>query len=257
MSNMICYEQPVNEHTRVCLRVEYLLDKIRFFIDQKNDDAWQSQVALFSIVELLTTLDRPDLRSKLSKEIFRHLGNLNALKSTSAIDPIKLDRTLVKLKHVADLLEQGQGRFAEGLREHPFIEVLRGHTTAPGGATPFRVPSLKHWLSMTLDRRMQDMGEWLAQFDDIAEIVSLLLNLIRESASPVEATAEDGFFQTSLDPQSPCQLVRVSYPRKLDYFPQISVGRYGINLRFFSMDTDGATEPVKKDITFNLTCCIL
>jgi Uncharacterized protein conserved in bacteria len=58
------------------------------------------------------------------------------------------------------------------------------------------------------------------------------LTLIRQSVVPTHEHAPRGFFQQSLDPNLPYQLLRVSLPASASYFPEISGGKHRFTVRF-------------------------
>ena len=85
----------------------------------------------------------------------------------------------------------------------------------------------------------------------------LLLQLVRESAHSSQEVAHEGFFQKMLDPNAPCQLVRVTVPAEAPYFAEVSGGRHRFTLRFLEYLTDGHALQTAKDVPFKLTCCMI
>jgi cell division protein ZapD len=59
----VIYEQPVNEHVRVCLRLEQLFNQTLHWM--RGTSAWDSRAAISALLEILNVLDRPDLKAKL------------------------------------------------------------------------------------------------------------------------------------------------------------------------------------------------
>ncbi|MBI5447805.1 MAG: cell division protein ZapD [Gammaproteobacteria bacterium] len=252
---IIAYEQPVNEHIRVCLRLERLFSQIGHTL--KGVSPWDSRAAVVSLLEILYLLDRPDLKAKLTKEICRHITNFSKLEQQPNIDVSKLKHLLTQLESINERLHLTQGKFAQELRQNEMLNSIRQYSLNPGGACAFEVPSYHYWLHKPSQERIQDLTNWVKKFDTIKEAIELLLRLIRDCGQPQEQQAEQGFFQTMLDPQLPCQLVQVFVDAKQDVYPEISVGRHGIFIRFLNPNFYDKPAQTKKSLTFKMTCCIL
>jgi len=90
----------------------------------------------------------------------------------------------------------------------------------------------------------------------LREVSELLLHLIRQSADPLTMTAQEGFYQQSLNPSVPYQLVQITIPIEMNVFPEISVGKHRMAIRFLSPDFHGARPtPIRKTIKFDLNLC--
>jgi cell division protein ZapD len=96
----IIFEQPVNEHTRACLRLEQLFQQLAHCLG--GPSVWDSRSALAAIIDILNILDRPDLKTKLTKELCRHLANLARLEQTPHVDRKKLSVILIELEDIVD-----------------------------------------------------------------------------------------------------------------------------------------------------------
>ncbi len=83
----IIYEQPVNEHMRVCLRLEHLFEQAMHWLHGTH--SWDSRAALAVILEIINVLDRPDLKTKLVKELSRYITVLARFAETPHIDRSK------------------------------------------------------------------------------------------------------------------------------------------------------------------------
>ena len=81
--------------------------------------------------------------------------------------------------------------------------------------------------------------------------------MTRESASSHLRFANQGFYQESLDPSIPYQLIRVGLPLDRKVFPEISVGRHRLSIHFFLPNFEGRSIRATHDIQFKLACCAL
>ena len=256
MSNQsIIFEQPVNELVRVCLRVEYLLNLIENSL--RGDTMHETYLAISSLVDILSLTDRTDLRGKFTKEFLRQSAGLQRFLNDAHIDQTKLQTVLNELHHIIQILQKGSGKFAHDLRKNEFLTSIRQHLTMPGGACSFDTPSFYYWLEQPIKERHTQLVKWLNELDDFFQIMQSLLQFIRQSGQAIMHTAHEGFYQSSLDPQMPCQLIRVAVPHAILAYPEISVGRHGLSVRFYCPTTQERGIPYEKDVPFRLTCCIL
>ena len=63
----IVYEQPLNERMRTLLRLEHLFDQTNHAL--KESSAWDHRRAVSGIIEILSLLERADLKTEFIKEI--------------------------------------------------------------------------------------------------------------------------------------------------------------------------------------------
>lgn len=255
----IVFEQPVNELIRVCLRIEHLLTMIQTGL--RGETIYDSRSVIIALLDCLTLTDRPDLRGKLGKELMRQRSNFQRFIDQEKIDQTKLKSTLDEMDRYLTLIQDNGGKFGANLREKEFLNNVRQHLSTNGGALSFDTPAFHYWLSNPVKKRHAQIATWLKELEDLFHIVQFMLKLIRRSGHPVLYTAHEGFFQTSLDPQLPCQLIIVTVPITSSTFPVISVGRHGVVMRFYNVSSEDTQkdrpQPCEADISFYMSCCIL
>jgi cell division protein ZapD len=252
----IIYEQPLNELIRVCLRLEHLFKQLDVFLQNPNTDI-QIQTIIRLTMDILNTLDRPDLKSKLSKEFNRHVTTFLRLKKNPGIDKNKLADTLKELQRLKNYFINTQGKIAQPLRTNEFLTNIRHSLLSPGGDSCIDAPGYFYWLNLPIKTRQKQICVWLSEFQEIRSAIELLLQIVRNSSEPQELIAEKGFYYETLSSKSPCQLIRVAIPKKTKLFPEISVSRYRINVRFIVPCTESHPKQTDKNIKFQLTKCVL
>jgi cell division protein ZapD len=228
----ITYEQPMNELIRVCLRLEQLFYQIDYTINDTSSMGTRSLIA--TIIHILHILDRPDLKAKLAKELGHHLSNLMRLENTPTIDQDKLRQLLRQLDDLIRCFIDSNGKLGQSLREVELLNSLRLHLTTPGGGCNFDIPLYHYWLQQAPEKRLLVIKAWLVEFNNIRTTISLILQLIREGTKYYEKIAERGFHQELLDPQLNLRMIRVSVAQDIPAYPEISVGRHFLSVRFFS-----------------------
>lgn len=250
------YEQPVSEHMRVCLRLELLFQQGKYRLQAGS--VWDSRSAVTTLIDILNLLDRPDLKTKLTKELCRYLSVLSRLEKTVDVDHQKLSALLIELENVIDSLQVMQGKFGQNLRDSDFLSGIRQHQANPGGISEFDSPAYHLWLKYSVQQHQKDLENWFKEFDPIQSAVNIILKIVRNSASSENQIARDGFFQAVMDGSAACQLIRVALPHNPSkLFPEISVGRSGVCVRFCRLENlEERPKQVREDIAFKLTSCI-
>jgi cell division protein ZapD len=251
----IVFEQPVNELIRVCLRIEHLWQFTQK--GMRGEHRFDSHNTLAAIIDILSITDRPDLRGKFTKEFMRQSANLQRFLNEDHIDQQKLKATLGEFETIIHILQNASGKFSSTLRDNEFITSIRQHLTTPGGSCSFDTPAYHYWLQQPVKERQMQIAQWLEALEELLHVIQFMLQMARQSGQPKLHTAHGGFYQESLDPQTPSQLIRVAVPNTIAVFPEISVGRHGVSIRFYYPTTKERAVPYEKDVQFRLSCCIL
>jgi cell division protein ZapD len=249
----ITFEQPINEHVRLCLRLEHLFKQLEENLPIETE--WGSRVALAAILEILNVIDRPDLKTKLTKALSQHSTKLSQLEKSPQVNKDKLHEVLSELDRLNETLFNMPGKIGQNLRENDFLNTIRQYSYNPGGACNFCLPAYQLWLQQPSTLRTQTLHAWIKHFVNLREAVFLLLSLIRNSATSSQQLARDGFYQQALDPNDPCELVRVTLPANVGIYPEISVGRHRMSVRFLLENLHDRAKQLQNDIVFDLSVC--
>ena len=256
MTKKTVYEQPLNERIRTFLRLEFLFARAAHHL--RATSTWDSRATLSSLLEILSIFGRSDLKTEVLKELERHMASLGRLEPNPDIDQGRLQQVLEELEKLSGRLHKSDGPIASDLKANEFLTGIQQRSAIPGGTCDFDLPAYHHWLQQPAKCRTRDLAEWLGRFEVIASAIQLILQLIRESAVAQKVTAESGFFQKTLDPNLPCQMVRVLVSRNLPYFAEISGGRHRFTVRFMTCsEIDGHARQAAQDVAFELACCII
>ncbi len=253
MPEQIIYEHPVTEKTRTLLRLEHLFDQASFHMPIK--DPWNSRAAVGSILDVISIVNRTDLKTDLLKDIERHLATFGRFSRGPGIDVQRLDQVLARLGQCREVLNGHAGTLAQGLRDHELLKAVQQRAPIPGGSCAFDLPQFHFWLGRPHSQRLEDLQHWMHQLSALEKTIRLLLTLIRGSAENSRETAAQGFFQMSLDPQAPVHLVRVAVPAALDLFAEISGGKHRFSIRFMAPKGPDRSIQSQEDVPFTLACC--
>ena len=255
MSDTIFYEQPLNERMRSFLRLEHLFKQAAYTL--RGYSIWDSRSTLTSITSILDILSRNDLKTELLKELERQEKTLSALADLPGVDKEQLSNILKQIKTSQQNILSFDGQLGQNIREHELLSSLRQRSSIVGGACDFDIPYLHYWLQQPPEYRIEKLEYWIEMLEIISHPISLILDITRESSSPINTISETGFYQQNIDSNQPVQLIRVGLPRDSECFPEISAGKQRFSIRFM-IPQDG-NRPIQSsdDINFQLICCAL
>lgn len=249
----IIYEQPITESTRICLRLQHLFAQVEHHLQGESE--WSSRAAITAILDILTIIDRPDLKNKLGNALTQHIMRLTQLKGTPNVDAKKTRQLLDELNDIADKLHNHKGRIANELRENEFLLAIQQRVIIPAGTCDFSSPAYHLWLNQSVKSRTKHLNQWFSQFIQLQDIIALLLRLTRDSAILQTKTATEGFYQTNLEPTVAYQLIRICLPTTIHLYPEISVGKHRLAIHFFELNPIDKSIQTKADVQFELACC--
>lgn len=253
MQEKITYDQPLNETVRVCLRLEQLFHQIDHQIDDISLLGTRNIINF--IINILHILDRPDLKAKLAKELSHHLSSLNRYGNIPEIDAEKLNSLTQQLEDHSRSLIDSSGKIGNRLRDIELLNTLRLHLASPGGGCSFDLPIYHYWLQQPTNIRQETIRDWLSEFTQIRAVTQLILKLVRNNAKVEEKTAIHGFYQELLDPQANMRMLRISIPQDISAYPEISIGRHFLSVRFFSPDIEKRPTQYAGNLLFWIAYC--
>lgn len=251
--NVIIYEQPLNEIIRVCLRLEQLF--IQLDHHAADTSVLGTHNVMATLISLLSLLDRPDLKAKLAKELSHYVVSLERLQNTPHINHHKLEELLTQLNNLSRCFIDSSGKIGQNVRELELINNLRLHLATPGGGCSFDLPVYHYWLRQPLKQRQDLIQSWISEFNNTRLATSLILKILREGTKVQSKTAEKGFYQEMLDPQTNLRLIRISVPIEIPAYPEISSSRHFISIRFFSPSLQARSTQYLLNLPFWLFYC--
>ncbi len=255
IENTIIYEQPLNEIIRVCLRLEQLFFQLDHQLSDPSITGTRNVVSI--IINILQLLDRPDLKAKLAKELMGQINLLIKLQNTPEVDFTKLQTILKQLEELSRNFIESSVKIGQPLREIELLNNLRLHLTSPGGGCSFDIPVFYYWLNQPASTRQATIQAWLAEFNNVRLATTLLLQLTREGSKIQKKSAENGFYQELLDPQTNLRLIRVIIPNTATTYPEISIGRHFLSIRFYSPSIHERPTQHMHNLEFWLSYCTL
>lgn len=247
------YEYPFHEGIRTMLRLEHLFDRLGQLM--QREAPVDHHFALVTIFEIVDVASRADLKSDLLKELERHKQVLNGYRGNPSISEAALDTVVATIDHAFDGLNELPGKAGHVLTSNEWLMSIRSRISIPGGTCEFDLPSYYAWQKRDPARRRADLLHWSVTLMPLAEALSVLLNLLRDSGVPHKVVAPAGQFQQSLPPGKPYSLIRVRIDEALELVPEISGHRLMVMVRLMQQDEEGRLRNSTDDTQFELTLC--
>lgn len=250
---MVLYEYPFNESIRTMLRLEHLFDRLGQLI--ARDAAVDHHFALATIFEVMDVASRADLKSDLLKDLERHRTQLNGYRGNPSISERVLEEVIGKIDHAFDGLNQLPGKAGAALASNEWLMSVRSRISIPGGTCEFDLPAYYAWQQHEPARRRADLLHWTATLMPLAEALSVLLGLLRDTGAPHKVVAKAGQYQQSLPAGRSYSLLRLRMDGGDGVVPEISGHRLMVSVRLMRQDQEGRLKPSTDDATLELTLC--
>lgn len=250
---MILYEYPFNERVRTYLRLEHLFSRLSDLMARAN--ALDHHFAIQTIFEIMDVASRADMKADVLKDIDRHRSQLNSYRGNPAISERALDEVIGQLDVCFEQLNATAGKAGQSLTDNDWLMAIRSRIGIPGGTCEFDLPGYFHWQHLEPQRRQTDLNRWVQTLVPLAEAITLLLKMMRESGSPHKVVAPGGQFQQNLPQGRTYQLLRLAIDPQLNLIPEISGNRLMLSVRLLRQGEDEKMHPAGEDAAFELTLC--
>lgn len=252
---LLTFEHPVNERMRMFLRLEFLLDKLAWFMNRES--RWESRAAIDTLLEILNLFNRGDIKTELIKELERVITSLEKLRIQDNVNQQTLSTLTAQLKDHYNLLHGTTGNGIDGLRRNEMIKSIVQRSPMPGGTSHVDLPNYYFWLEQPAARRLDQLQTWFSYLAPVKAAVQLVLRLVRESSEAVTETAIGGNFTLSMDADLSWQMLRISLAPEQGCICEVSGSKHRATIRFLEATLDDRPRAVNRDIRFQLYGCIL
>ncbi|MBV8045016.1 cell division protein ZapD [Pluralibacter sp.] len=247
MHTHILFEHPLNEKMRTWLRIEFLVQQLNNNLPIADH---ASALHFFrNVGDLLDVFERGEVRTELLKELERQQRKLQQWSEVPGVDQRRIDDLRQQLKASGSILMTAP-RVGQVLREDRLIGLVRQRLSIPGGCCSFDLPTLHIWLHSSQSTRDAQVARWLESLQPMNQALSLILDLVRNSAPFRKQTSLNGFFQ---DNGEDADLLRLQLVLDAQLYPQISGHKSRFAIRFLPLDSENGIVPDRLD--FELACC--
>jgi cell division protein ZapD len=248
------YEQPLSERMRTFLRLEFLYRQMLYNIEDEAD--WATRAVIATLLEIMAILVRGDIRSDVHKELDSQISHLERYKSQPQVDSGRLDALIGNLVASRSDIDTAGTNFLQPLKDSEFLSAIKHRSAIPGGTCEFDLPEYSHWLRRPIDRRQDDLAEWLSVVRPVCDAVAELMWLIRESAQPESQTAINGMYQHRMKKDVSYKLLRVTLADDCSLYPEISGSQHRFTVRFLDWSSvRNRAVQTGHDVPFQIAIC--
>src|SRR4029077_8062642 len=150
-SQILVFEQPLNERMRTFLRLDFLYNQALYHNEIASQ--WSSRAAMTSLIDILPITTRGDTRSDVLKELERHITSFNEFQSKRGVDTERLQTLLKNLMRLRGELMNAGSTFLQPLRDSEFLSAIKHRSAIPGGTCEFDLPDYYYWLPPSAHQR--------------------------------------------------------------------------------------------------------
>ena len=230
----ITYEQTLNESLRLFLHLEHLFSGFNRYLESSSH--YGLIEAIHYLTRILYTIDRPDLKTKLTHTLTQLTTTLAQLQSFPQIDTLKLNNLLLQLdKNIHFLLSQ-QGKIGDSLKYNEIICQIKSHSTHPSGPCREKIPLFDLWLNQPIETITNELKEWNSELRVIDNIISQILSITRNSSPLLSSQFKSGFYQHNFSENNTCDLIRLSIPCNIKCYPEFSIGKHRVAIRLMHVN---------------------
>jgi cell division protein ZapD len=240
------FEHPLNEKTRIYLRVEALLHQLD--VSSQFSDDLQHLLFFRSLFDLLEIFEQIQLKSELAKDIEKQRLTYKSWLNVEGVDQAMLLDVLKEVDLVHGKLMTAE-RFGQSLKEDRFISTIRQRFNLPGGSCCFDLPALHHWLHLPNTQKEHDTNQWLETLTPLSDALTLWLKLARETGYFQPQLANNGFYQSDAEDAN---ILRLEIPLQYGVYPMISGHKNRFAIKFIDFKSGQACT---QDIQFSLAVC--
>lgn len=251
---MILYEYPFNERVRTYLRLEHLFERLGCLLTR--DDSIDHHFAFVTMFEIIEVAARSELKSDVLKDLEKHKQHLIAYRGNPAIAQDVLEGVITQIETAFTAVNAQSGKAGSVLNDNEWITSVRSRIAIPAGTCEFDLPAYFHWQHRSPQRRRDDLVRWASSLSPLAQSVSLLLKLLRDTGSAQKVVATNGQFQQNLPQGRSFQLLRLRIDAQLGLVPEISGNRLIVSVRLLKPSQDDKLPVSSSDEAgFELTLC--
>ncbi|MDA0149988.1 cell division protein ZapD [Vibrio sp. LaRot3] len=240
------FEHPLNEKTRIYLRVEALLHQLD--VSARFNDDLQHLSFFRALFDLLEIFEQIQLKSELAKDIEKQRLTYRNWLNFEGVDQDMLQSILQEVDQAHSQLMAAE-RFGQSLKEDRFLSAIRQRFNLPGGACCFDLPALHHWLHLPSEVKQRDASTWTESLQSLSDALHLWLKLTRETGHFQSQLAKAGFYQSDAEEAN---ILRLNIPMHFGVYPMISGHKNRFAIKFIDFSSGQAHVG---DVEFELAVC--
>ena len=249
---MAVYQQPLNEKTRLFMRLSFLIKRYNHHLE--NPTPVNCQAAIMVLLELYNLSSRLDVKNAALHVLDIQTQAVRQVEGLPGVDSTRANRILEKLDEKSKRLYSFRGQLGQQLKSHNFLNILKQRASIAGGINDIDVPLFNYWLNKSEEERVRDLRVWGRPYEIAFEAVELLMDLIYQGKEESDAVAIGGFYQATLSPEVDYQILSIELDESAELYPEISAGKQRFSIRFVDASTlEEKGKQIIEDVKFKLT----
>ena len=220
----IIYQQSPQFLAKVSIRIENLLAYVHEGTHQSHPII--HHCALKNIIELLKIIEKPELKSRFTKEFLRLEYTL------SKILPEQSPELWHKFKETALHLQNRVSRLSNKIFNNHFLHSMRAKIPESWQECELQTPHLYRWLHQSSKYRKDYLQSWLEDLADIENIVQIYLSVLRFFLNYNSVLVHKGYYHQLIYSNPSCQLIVIKVNNDIPAIPKIQIGNNSLSVYF-------------------------
>jgi cell division protein ZapD len=220
----IIYQQSSQFLPKISLRIENLLAYIREGLHENHPII--HHYALKNIIDLIKIVEKPELKSRYTKEFIRLEYGL------SKILPEQSPELWQKFTEISLDLQNRVNRFCSPIFADQFLQNLRMRMQDNWMECELQAPHLYRWLHQSSPQRKSHLQSWIDNLIEIESIISVYLSILRYFAHYQEIEVHQNYYHQLVGHHPICQLIVLKVNAELPVIPKIQVGNNSLSIHF-------------------------
>lgn len=250
LKDYINYEFPLNERTRLFLRIEEVFKRINHFFAQS--DPQEHHIVMLLLIELTELCQRADLKSELVLTLERQYQQLALYQNHPLVDQQRLHNLLQEIHNTKNELTNTLGIFGQEVRQNDIIISLKKRSVLIGGPATFDIAVYHYWLNRPVPERHSYLLELIGAFKPLYEAIRSVLRLLRSQPKVIpHQTNASGYFEYTLAGHS-VDLFAIRVDKREQFFPELSANKYLASVQFMHLNADHHVLIYPETVSFEL-----
>ena len=195
ISNLITFEQPLNESIRHFLKLEALFSSYENTFQQPTE--FGLKASLWQLLKMYHFIESCQSQVECLKTIERHIDILEKLYATPTVDRNALVSIMDELDNLKIQLEQ-LFELNNWVKQNFFLSQYHYRQDIIGGDLNCDLPLLHSWLHQPVEQCHAFLKEGFENLIAFKQTTALILHLTRESTIPTLENAVIGRYEKSL-----------------------------------------------------------
>lgn len=246
----IDYEFPLNERTRLFLRIEEVFNRINHFFAQSHSQ--EHHIVMLLLIELTELCQRADLKAELLMTLDYQANQFTTYLHHPLVDQNLLNTLLQEIHTVQHELINSIGIFGQDIRQNDMITSLKKRSVLIGGPATFDIPIYHHWLNRSAEERYSYLLDLIGTFKPLYEAIRIVLRLLRSAPKMITYSSnQNGYFEYTLAGQM-VDLLSVRMNQSESFFPDLSANKYCATIQFMHINSESHLVKYQEQIAFKL-----